>query len=148
MASPNMLKPNTAREMATPGQNATQGALSAYSSAVPASISPQAVVQKLIHFANDLGGKDNITCLLVRLGTGDVADSHRAKRLHLKREVLASLPLFSRLNERELLRVMQVAEVFEYAPGLALTISIIWFLIAFTTYTMAKKLMMQNHLNY
>jgi serine/threonine protein phosphatase PrpC len=75
------------------------------------------VVQELVRFANGCGGKDNITCLLVRLGRGDVADSERAKRVHLKREVLAALPLFTRLNERELLRVMQVAEVFDYSPG-------------------------------
>jgi len=75
------------------------------------------VVQGLINFANERGGKDNITSLLVRLGGGDVRDSARAKRLELKREMLHTMPLFSRLAERELLQVMQVAEVFEYAPG-------------------------------
>ena len=43
-ASPNRLKPNTARLMATPGKIAIHGALSAYSSAPPCSIRPQAGV--------------------------------------------------------------------------------------------------------
>lgn len=75
------------------------------------------VVQGLIDFANQGGGKDNITCVLVRLGSGDLSDSTRAKRLALKREVLTGMPLFARLNERELLRVMQAAEVYQYDTG-------------------------------
>lgn len=74
-------------------------------------------VQSLIAFANACGGKDNITALLVRLGRGEAADQRRARRVQLKREVLAGMPLFSRLDERELLRVMHVAKVDEYAPG-------------------------------
>ena len=49
----------------------------------------------------------------MRLGEGDAEDDERAKRLALKREVLAKMPLFARLTERELLRVMQVVEVRE-----------------------------------
>jgi serine/threonine protein phosphatase PrpC/CRP-like cAMP-binding protein len=74
-------------------------------------------VQKLIAFANDLGGKDNITGIVIRLGEGTLADSERAAKLAQKREVLAKMPLFSRLSEREMLRIMQVAEVRAYAPG-------------------------------
>jgi PPM family protein phosphatase len=70
----------------------------------------------LIELANRKGGKDNITALLVRLGEGDAKDSVRAKRLALKRDVLVKMPLFSRLHERELLRIMQVAEVIAYLP--------------------------------
>jgi PPM family protein phosphatase len=75
------------------------------------------IVGALVGFANDLGGKDNITVLLVRVGRGDVADTARAERLALKREMLGQMPLFSRLSEREVLRVMQVAEVFELEAG-------------------------------
>ena len=71
----------------------------------------------LIELANRKGGKDNITAVLVRLGEGDKHDGVRARRLALKRDVLAKMPLFSRLQERELLRIMQVAEVVEYQPG-------------------------------
>jgi serine/threonine protein phosphatase PrpC/CRP-like cAMP-binding protein len=73
--------------------------------------------RSLVELANKKGGKDNITALIVRLGEGDARDGQRALRLALKREVLSRVPLFSRLLERELLRVMQVAEVSEYQPG-------------------------------
>ncbi|MEZ4309636.1 MAG: Stp1/IreP family PP2C-type Ser/Thr phosphatase [Polyangiaceae bacterium] len=77
----------------------------------------QVAAEELIALANRKGGKDNITAVLVRLGEGGDEDSVRAKRLALKRDVLLKMPLFSRLNERELLRIMQVAEVRAYAPG-------------------------------
>jgi serine/threonine protein phosphatase PrpC len=75
------------------------------------------IVKSLIQFANEAGGKDNITSILVRLGEGTQADTARAEKLALKREVLAKMPLFSRLSEREMLRVMQVAEVKAYTEG-------------------------------
>jgi hypothetical protein len=74
-------------------------------------------VAQLIAFANGAGGKDNITSIVVRLGEGTQDDNERARKLALKREVLAKMPLFSRLSEREMLRVMQVAEVRGYTAG-------------------------------
>lgn len=67
----------------------------------------------LVELAKERGGKDNITVVIVRLG-GDSANDEQAKRLALKREVLARMPLFSRLGDRELLRVMQSVEVRTY----------------------------------
>jgi serine/threonine protein phosphatase PrpC len=72
--------------------------------------------KQLIALAKDRGGKDNITVVLVRLG-GDARDDERARRLALKREVLQRMPLFARLGERELLRVMQAVEVRSYDDG-------------------------------
>ncbi|MFO0593580.1 MAG: Stp1/IreP family PP2C-type Ser/Thr phosphatase [Polyangiaceae bacterium] len=77
----------------------------------------ETAAEELIALANRKGGKDNITAVLVRLGEGGDEDSVRAKRLALKRDVLVKMPLFSRLNERELLRIMQVAEVRAFAPA-------------------------------
>jgi serine/threonine protein phosphatase PrpC/CRP-like cAMP-binding protein len=77
----------------------------------------EVAARELIALANRKGGKDNITAVLVRLGEGGAEDSVRARRLALKRETLVKMPLFSRLNERELLRIMQVSEVRAYAPG-------------------------------
>lgn len=71
----------------------------------------------LIDLANERGGKDNITSILVQIGEGSVVDGERARRLQLKREVLEGMPLFGKLNERELLRVMQVANARPYIPG-------------------------------
>lgn len=77
----------------------------------------EAAANGLIDLANRKGGKDNITAVLLRLGEGDAVDGARARRLQLKREVLSKMPLFQRLAERELLRVMQVAEVVRYEEG-------------------------------
>lgn len=67
----------------------------------------------LVELAKERGGKDNITVVIVRLG-GEAVDDERAKRLALKRDVLARMPLFARLSDRELLRVMQSVEVRQY----------------------------------
>jgi serine/threonine protein phosphatase PrpC len=72
-------------------------------------------VKGLVELAKDRGGKDNITVVVVRLG-GEADDDERAKRLALKRETLARMPLFARLSDRELLRVMQSVEVRRYEP--------------------------------
>src|SRR5580692_10843753 len=74
-------------------------------------------VKALIDLANQRGGKDNITTVVVRVGDGQAGDPAQAKRLALKRDVLANMPLFSRLSERELLRVMQAVQVREFKDG-------------------------------
>jgi serine/threonine protein phosphatase PrpC len=71
-------------------------------------------VKALVQLANDRGGKDNITTVVVKVGEEGAVDAARARRLALKREVLANMPLFSRLTERELLRVMQAVEMREF----------------------------------
>jgi serine/threonine protein phosphatase PrpC len=73
-------------------------------------------VKGLVDLAKSRGGKDNITCIAVRVGD-EGSDEARRTRLELKRELLARMPLFSKLTERELLRVMQICDVRDYAPG-------------------------------
>ena len=85
--------------------------------AVPLAMEGDASVKTLILLANDRGGKDNITAVVVRVGEEGAIDPERARRLELKRDVLANTPLFARLSERELLRVMQAVEVREYKNG-------------------------------
>ncbi|MCC6526209.1 MAG: cyclic nucleotide-binding domain-containing protein [Polyangiaceae bacterium] len=77
----------------------------------------EAAVRGLIDFANGKGGKDNITAILVRLGRGDARDTLRARQLRLKREALAHMPLFQKLDDRELLNIMQLADVRQFEPG-------------------------------
>ncbi|MFO0669069.1 MAG: Stp1/IreP family PP2C-type Ser/Thr phosphatase [Polyangiaceae bacterium] len=69
----------------------------------------------LVDLANARGGKDNITAIVVHVG--EAADDTRAKRFALKREVLAKMPIFAPLNERELLRIMQTVEVRTFKDG-------------------------------
>jgi CRP-like cAMP-binding protein len=85
--------------------------------APPLALEGDASVKALIDLANARGGKDNITTVVVKVGEEGAVDAERAKRLALKRDVLAHMPLFSRLTERELLRVMQAVEVREFADG-------------------------------
>jgi serine/threonine protein phosphatase PrpC/CRP-like cAMP-binding protein len=75
------------------------------------------VVKELIAWANEHGGKDNITSVIVTVGDASHRDENRAKKLQLKREILARMPLFRPLNDREILRVLQVTDVITYKPG-------------------------------
>ncbi|MEO8799248.1 MAG: cyclic nucleotide-binding domain-containing protein, partial [Polyangiaceae bacterium] len=76
-----------------------------------------AAAKSLIDLANSRGGKDNITDVIVKIGDEGQADDARVKRIALKRDVLAKVPLFARLSERELLRVMQAVEVRSFQDG-------------------------------
>lgn len=71
-------------------------------------------VEKLIATANERGGKDNITSVVVTFGDASKRDESYARRVQLKREILARMPLFRALNDREILRLLQVVEVHPY----------------------------------
>ncbi|HTM45757.1 MAG TPA: cyclic nucleotide-binding domain-containing protein, partial [Polyangiaceae bacterium] len=77
----------------------------------------EAVTKALINTANDRGGKDNITTVVVTLGGLGARDEQRAQRLQLKRDLLARMPLFRPLNDAELRRVLQVTDVVSYQDG-------------------------------
>lgn len=76
-----------------------------------------ATVRQLIERANEQGGKDNITAVVVTSGSLGARDEGRAKQLQLRRDILARMPLFRPLSERELLRVLQVTDVVAYKNG-------------------------------
>ena len=78
----------------------------------------QVAARALINMANERGGKDNITVVLVRVvGQGTEVDKQRVEQVALKHDVLKGVPLFGRLTERELMRVMQITEVRSYKLG-------------------------------
>jgi PPM family protein phosphatase len=77
----------------------------------------EASVRKLIDTANERGGKDNITGVILTLGEAGARDETRARTLQLKRDMLARMPLFRPLNDREILRVLQVTEVIPFRNG-------------------------------
>ncbi len=74
-------------------------------------------VRAMINAANERGGKDNITVLALGIGDSEARDERRAQRLQLRREVLARMPLFRPLSDREILRVLQVTEVVPFKDG-------------------------------
>lgn len=76
-----------------------------------------ATIHAFVADANERGGSDNITGVLLSIGESKGGDEDRARRLQLKRELLAKMRLFRPLGDRELLRVLQVTEVVAYAAG-------------------------------
>ncbi|MDX2051736.1 MAG: Stp1/IreP family PP2C-type Ser/Thr phosphatase [Polyangiaceae bacterium] len=79
--------------------------------------SEEQAVKQMIAAANERGGKDNITACIITVGDPAAKDETRAKQLQLKRDILARMPLFRPLNDRELLRVLQVTDVVAYDSG-------------------------------
>jgi PPM family protein phosphatase len=77
----------------------------------------EAACKSLVEAANERGGKDNITSVIVTVGDVTARDEMRAKQLQLKRDILARMPLFRPLNDREILRVLQVTDVCDYQNG-------------------------------
>ena len=78
----------------------------------------KAVPTALIDRANEGGGHDNITNVVVRVNadTQQPADG-RAKELSLKLEVLKGMQLFRYLSYKELVGVMNMTETHEYKAG-------------------------------
>lgn len=74
-------------------------------------------MKSFIADANERGGSDNITGILLNVGDASGRDEDRARRLQLKRELLARMRLFRPLSDRELLRVLQVTDVVSYDDG-------------------------------
>jgi CRP-like cAMP-binding protein len=55
--------------------------------------------------------------VIVTVGDLSAKDEQRAEQLKLRRDTLARMPLFRPLNERELLRVLEVTSVAAYPEG-------------------------------
>jgi len=75
-----------------------------------------AVSQALVDLANERGGQDNITALVVKVPDTRGLD-RLASEVNLKLETLHAMPLFRHLTYQELVRVMNITEVRNYAPG-------------------------------
>ncbi|MBI2894899.1 MAG: Stp1/IreP family PP2C-type Ser/Thr phosphatase [Deltaproteobacteria bacterium] len=86
-----------------------------------AQIEPKAASETLIKLANDRGGKDNITTVIVKLEESEGELSEKLKsEVNLKIEVLQKMPLFRYLSYKELVRVMNLTDVVERAGGEAI----------------------------
>jgi len=82
----------------------------------------KALPKKLVDMANAGGGHDNITAIVVRVEKGATAVAgapadDRAEELARKVDVLRRMPLFRHLVYKEILRLLNVTSVKEFAPG-------------------------------
>lgn len=75
-----------------------------------------AVAQTLIDLANQGGGKDNITAVVVTVPDTRGLD-RLANEVNLKLETLHLMPLFRHLTYQELVRVMNITDVRSYDSG-------------------------------
>jgi hypothetical protein len=73
--------------------------------------------KRFIDLANTGGGHDNITAIVVRVEGQPAAADDRAAELARKVDVLRKMPLFRHLIYKEILRLLNVTTVREYAPG-------------------------------
>ena len=74
------------------------------------------VAQKFIDLANEAGGKDNITAVVVRVPDAQKGLDRLASEVNLKLETLHRMPLFRHLTYQELVRVMNITDVRSYQP--------------------------------
>jgi serine/threonine protein phosphatase PrpC len=77
-----------------------------------------AIPDRFIEHANNGGGHDNITAVVLRVQTDTTptADA-RTQELNRKVEVLKQMPLFRHLTYKEILRVLALTEVKDFKPG-------------------------------
>lgn len=66
------------------------------------------ITNGLIRFANDCGGKDNITVILV--GLSENSEDIGTDDVHLTMETVRNIPLFHYLSYKELVRIVNVTE--------------------------------------
>lgn len=74
------------------------------------------LAQRLVDIANERGGKDNITALVIKVPDAESGVDRLAREVNLKLEVLHRMPLFRHLTYQELVRVLNITEVRSYQP--------------------------------
>jgi serine/threonine protein phosphatase PrpC/CRP-like cAMP-binding protein len=75
------------------------------------------LVQRLIDLANDRGGKDNITAVVIRVPEAEAGVDKLAREVNLKLEILHRMPLFRHLTYQELVRVLNITDVRVFGNG-------------------------------
>jgi serine/threonine protein phosphatase PrpC/CRP-like cAMP-binding protein len=75
------------------------------------------IAQAFIDHANEGGGKDNITALIVRVPDAAAGLDRLANEVNLKLETLHRMQLFRHLTYQELVRVLNLIEVRDFAAG-------------------------------
>lgn len=75
------------------------------------------VPKRLIDRANEGGGHDNITNVVIRVGKSEGAREEHAQELSLKIDVLKGMQMFRYLSYKELVRVMNITSSHDYEAG-------------------------------
>lgn len=75
------------------------------------------VAEALKDLANQRGGSDNITVLVVRVPDSEAGVDKLAREVNLKLEVLHKMPLFRYLAYNELVRLLNITSVRSYTVG-------------------------------
>ncbi len=75
------------------------------------------IPDQLVGVANEGGGHDNITSIVVRVDDANVGEELHAQELSQKLEVLKGMQLFRYLSYKELVRMLNISNTFKYAAG-------------------------------
>jgi serine/threonine protein phosphatase PrpC/CRP-like cAMP-binding protein len=75
------------------------------------------VAQAFVDHANAGGGKDNVTVVVVKVPDAASGLDRLASEVNLKLETLHRMPLFRHLTYQELVRVMNIVDVRDFAVG-------------------------------
>ena len=81
---------------------------------------PEKLANGLIDLANQRGGKDNITALIIRARGEEgqpAADQARVAEVNLKLETLKKIPLFRHLTYQELVKVLNITYLQQFDAG-------------------------------
>ena len=75
------------------------------------------LTKHLIDLANERGGKDNITAIVVRVPDDESGVDKLSREVNLKLDILHKMPLFRFVTYQELVRVLNITDVRAYKPG-------------------------------
>jgi serine/threonine protein phosphatase PrpC len=78
------------------------------------------VPERFIALANNRGGKDNITNIVVRMVDADGTASDLIQEVNLKIETIQGMPLFKYLTYQELVKIMNITQLVEVQPDEAI----------------------------
>jgi serine/threonine protein phosphatase PrpC len=73
--------------------------------------------RRLVELANERGGRDNITAVVVKVGGGGVAPSEEAAEAQSRMEALRKIPLFRHLTYKEQTAVLSIASTRAFPAG-------------------------------
>lgn len=80
-------------------------------------VAEEQLTEHLVKLANERGGKDNITAVVVRVPDAEAGVDKLAREVNLKLEILHRMPLFRHLTYQELVRVLNITDVRNFGQG-------------------------------